>query len=115
VRRSSSTIVADLGDALDELRTTVRREFPDEAQAVERVLARCQAVGSMVDPAAADVHALVSEVSGLLVDRSGCLGEVIIARDDYEERYRVNEAFDALRLRVRRLAAELGLSGPTAV
>jgi len=33
VRRSSSTIVADLGDALDELRTTVRREFPDELAA----------------------------------------------------------------------------------
>jgi hypothetical protein len=105
--RNISSIVDDLGAALDEVLATVRREFPDDAKAVELVLERCRRVGSTLGASVIEARELAGRVSGLLADRPGSLGEVIIARDNYEERYRLNEEFDALRLRVKRLAAEL--------
>jgi len=105
--RTISSIVDDLAAALDEVLATVRREFPDDARAVELALERSRHVGSTVGVSAIEARDLAGQVSGLMADRPGSLGEAIIGRDNYEERYRLNEAFDALRLRVRRLAAEL--------
>lgn len=105
--RTISSIVVDLADALDEVLATVRREFPDDARAVERVLERCRRVGAAGGASAIEARELAGQASGLLADRPGSLGEAIIARDNYEERYRLNEEFDALRLRAKRLAAEL--------
>jgi hypothetical protein len=105
--RSISQIIKDLGAALDELLGTVRREFPEDARAVELVLERCRRAGSTVGADAIDARELAGQASGLVADRPGGLGEAIIARDNHEERYRLNEELDALRLRVKRLAAEL--------
>ena len=105
--RSISTIIDDLGAALDKVLAAVRREFPDDARMVELVLERCRRVGSTVETSAIEARELAGEASDLLADRPGSLGEVIIPRENYEERYRLNEEFDALRLRAKRLAAEL--------
>ena len=109
--RTTSTILDDLGSALEELQTTVQREFPDDAQASGRVLERCRVVRAMQKPGVSDLRELAGTVSGFLADRPGSLGEAIIPRDDYDERCRLNEEFDALRLRIRRLAAELDDAG----
>ena len=107
--RSILTIIDELGVALDETLATVRREFPDDARAVELVLERCRRIGASAGVGAIEARELVGQVSSLLAERPGSLGEAIIARDNYEERYRLNEEFDALQRRVRRLAAELAI------
>lgn len=105
--RSIATIIDDLGAALDEVLATVRREFPEDAREVELVLERCRRVAFAVEAGAIEARELVGQASGLLADRPGSLGEAVITRDNHDEGHRLNEEFDALRLRVRRLAAEL--------